>query len=135
MITNFTSIADAAVAVQDYLIDHGSEIPEDVRVRLRDLVGPTRSPVDTAVHSSEIIYARQSELPPELLKLGASLALVCEQYNFHGMAEDRRGSGIALALMRKAKVTPPRGVKYPEKDNDPAPKEDLLRKEEPAPAQ
>ena len=125
--TSYTSVSDAARAVQDYLMDHGSDVPEELRTKLRDLVGPTTSPVDTVVRGSELIYARRNEdLPDTLLELGAGLALVAQQYNFHGMADEDRGTKIALAFMRQANVAKPIGVSdYPDEDSDPEVKDEF----------
>ena len=118
--TSFTSVSEAARAVQDFLYDRDAAIPDELREKLRNLVGPTTSPVDTVVKGAELIYARRDQkLDAQLLELGAGLALVAQQYNFHGMAESDRGSKIALAFMRDAKVKQPHGVDYPDKDNDP----------------
>jgi len=118
--TTFTSISDAARAVQEFLYDRDAAIPDELREKLKALVGPTTSPVDTVVKGAEFIYARRDQnLAPELMELGAGLALVAQQYNFHGMAEEDRGSKIALAFMRDAKVKKTVGVDYPKKDEDP----------------
>lgn len=118
--TSFTSISDAARALQDFLYDRDAAIPDELREKLRSLVGPTTSPVDTVVKGAELIYARRDQkLAPELMELGAGLALVAQQYNFHGMAEEDRGSKIALAFMRDAKVKQQTGVDYPDKKDDP----------------
>jgi hypothetical protein len=132
--TSFDGVSDAARAVQDYLMDHGPDVPEELRTKLRSLVGPTTSPVDTVVRGSELIYARKDDLPDGLLELGAGLALVAQQYNFHGMAEDNRGNKLALAFLRDAKVSAPTGITYPKKDDDPEVK-DEFKVEAPAPEQ
>lgn len=124
---SFEGVSDAARAVQDYLMDHGSDVPVELRTKLRNLVGPTTSPVDTVVRGAELIYARKNDdLPDDLLELGAGLSLVAQQYNFHGMAEDDRGSKIALAFMRDAHIDKPVGVAdYPDADADPAVKDEF----------
>jgi hypothetical protein len=124
--TSFTSVSEAARAVQDFLYDRDAHIPDDLREKLRNLVGPTTSPVDTVVHGAEMIYARKDELSPELLELAAGLALVGQQYNFHGMANEDRGSKMALAFMRDAKVRKPVGIDYPKKETDPEPKSEFI---------
>jgi hypothetical protein len=124
--TSFTSVSEAARAVQDFLFDRDAALPDDLREKLRNLVGPTTSPVDTVVQGAEMMYARRDELAPEAQQLAAALALVAQQYNFHGMAEDNRGSKIALAMMRDSGVPKPTAVTYPTKKNDPEPKHEFL---------
>jgi hypothetical protein len=116
---SFTGVSDAALAIQDFLMDRTAELPEDVRTKLRALVGPTTSPVDAVVRGAELMYARRSELPPEAQELAAGLALIAQQYNFHGLAVEDRGSKIALAMLREAGVAAPTGITYPDPEDDP----------------
>ena len=128
---SFDGVSDAARAIQEFLFDRDSALPNDVRDKLKDLVGPTTSPVDAVVKGAEILYARRDELAAPALELAAGLAVVAEQYNFHGMAIENRGSKLAMTLMRDAKVKKPDGlVDYPDKADDPEPKEEFLLKEE-----
>ena len=129
--TSFTSVSEAARCVQEFLMDRDAALPDDVREKLKALVGPTSSPVDTVVRGSEIMYARREELAPEALALAGGLALLAEQYNFHGMAEEQRGSKMALAMMRDAKIKKPVGIEYPDKEKDPAPKAEYAPLPEP----
>lgn len=117
---SFTSVSEAARCIQDFLFDRDAALPDDLRETLRDLVGPSVSPVDSVVKGAELMYARKDELPAEAQELAAGLALLAQQYNFHGLATDNRGSRMALALMRDAKIKAPTGVSYPKKEDDPA---------------
>lgn len=126
----FTGIADAARAVQDFLFDRDAALPDDVREQLRNMVGPTTSPVDTVVNGAELLYARRDELAAPALELAAGLALIAEQYNFHGMAIDNRGSKLALGLMRQAKVKKPAILgDYPAAGDDPEPRDTYTKRE------
>jgi hypothetical protein len=133
--TSYTSVTEAAQAVQDFLIDHPTGMPDDVREQLRAMVGPMVSPVDTVVRGAELLYARSADIGAPAKRLAAALALVAHQYNFHGMAEDSRGSKIALGLMRDSNVDKPAGVEYPEKDKDPEPKPEYRPNVDEAPAE
>lgn len=121
---NFLSVSEAARAIQEFLYDREAGLPDDVREQLKELAGPTNSPVTTVTKGAELIYARRSELSEPVLLLGAGLALICEQFNFSSMATDHRGSLMALAMMRDAKVSKPAIIgDYPTEDNDPVPLE------------
>lgn len=129
---SFDGVADAARAIQDFLFDRDATLPDDVRNSLRELVGPTTSPVDAVVHGAKLLYARNAELSNEARELGAGLALMAAQYNFHSMAENDKGSRMALALMRDAGVKAPTGVRYPKQDSDPEPDAEFAPKSEAA---
>lgn len=120
--TSFNGVSDAARAIQDFLYDRDAAIPDELRTKLRNLVGPTTSPVDAVVQGAELIYARKADLDPDLLCLGAGLALIAQQYNFHSLAENDRGSKMALAMMRDGNIEQPTGMTYPDVENDPEPK-------------
>lgn len=122
----FTSVSDAARAVQEFLFDREAALPDELREKLKLLVGPATSPVDTVVQGAELMYARKKDLAPEALALAAGLALIAEQYNFHGMAQDNRGSRVALAMLRDAKARKPSLVEYPDAADDPEPKSDFM---------
>lgn len=122
----FSGIMEGARAVQDYLFTGAVGIPEDVNLMLRDLVGPTVSPVDTVVKTAEILYARKSEIDAEAAELASGLALLAETYNFHGLAIDERGSRMALALMRDNEIPAPIGIEYPDSSTDPMPQEEYV---------
>jgi len=126
---SFIGVSDAARAIQDFLFDRDAALPDAVREKLRDLVGPTASPVDAVVKGAEILYGRINDIEGQALKLGAGLALIAEQYNFHGMALEHRGSRIAQAFMREASITPPEGVTYPDKEDDPEVKSEYMTQE------
>lgn len=128
--TSFTGVTEAARAIQEFLFDRDAALPIEVRDQLKELVGPATSPVDAVVRGSEILYARRDELGAEAQALAAGLALVGQQFNFHGMAKDDRGTKMALGLMRDAKVRKPTGVDYPKKADDPEAKDEFKKKEE-----
>lgn len=93
-----TTPVEGLELLQDYLLDRPVETPEDVRQRLRDLVKPGVSAVVSSVEAAELIYARRDELAGPLLEIGAQLAAMCALYNFHGLAIDGRGAGMAAAI-------------------------------------
>lgn len=80
-------------------------IPDDVKERLTSLALDEPSPVRTTVEAAELIYARADELPVELIELGAQLATVAANFDFHGMRSDNnRGYAIAQTLRKKPGV-------------------------------
>jgi hypothetical protein len=99
---------EAKQALTDFFIDSTkaelNAIPEDIRTRLRSLIEPGMSPVESAVHMSEAIFARADNLPTELLAIGAETASMCASYNFHAMGSNGRGNGIAAALRQREGV-------------------------------
>ena len=96
--TAFTGIAEAALAIQDFMLDRPAALPDHARDQIRGLLGQTKSPVDAVVKAAEIIYANRQDMPPEALELGAALANVAELHGFHGMDENHRGSRMALVM-------------------------------------
>ena len=118
---HFSSVIAGVEALQEFLYDREEALPDDVRVELRRLSGPTTSPVDAVVKAAELIYARRADLQPKALALGAALAVLAESYNFHGLATDNRGTRMALSLMRDADVTKPVLIEYPDVTEDPDP--------------
>lgn len=98
---------DGKNAIIDFLIDSTkatlAALPEGVLDLLR-AIAYEPSPVRASADAAELIYARQDELPPELLAIGAELATMTATHNFHGMGIDGRGLGIAKALKAKEGV-------------------------------
>lgn len=104
--------------LQDYIINNGvADLPEEVGSKLRELIKPGNSPVVAAVDAAEIIYARREELKGDLLEIGAQLASMCAQNNFHGMGNDNRGTQMAMTIRTMKEVAskaPPTKVEPPE---------------------
>lgn len=115
----FTGIVEAACEIQEFLYDRSEALPADIREKLKEWTRPGSSPVDAVVNSAELLYARRDELDKETKELAAGLALIASQFNFHRMAENNRGSKLALTLMRMAQIKAPAGVKYHNKKDDP----------------
>lgn len=125
----FTSISEAACSIQEFLYDRAESLPADIRDRLKELTRPTSSPVDAVVKGAEMLYARKDEIDKDAKELGAALALMAEQYNFHGLAEDQRGSRIAGAFMREAKTKLPGSLKHQDKEKDVEPSSEFIKQE------
>ena len=98
MATNFEGIGDASTAVRNYLIKNEAKLPDHLKERLSNLTGTGASPVDLVVNFVEAVYANQKEFTKEAKELAASSAVVAETYNFHGMADEQRGSKISKIL-------------------------------------
>lgn len=107
-------------AVLQYLMGGPTGIPADVRKTLSELMGDGSNPAISTVEIAELIYARQDELPAELLSLGAELAVMTGILNYNGMGNEGRGYAIAKTLRSKP------GVKTR------APAESTLKAPEPA---
>lgn len=98
----FIGIAAAAAAIQDFMLDRSAAIPAGPRARIRELLGQTKSPVDAAVKTAEIIYANRDGLAAEVLELGAALAVFAESEGYHDLDKDSRGGRIAAVLRGQA---------------------------------
>lgn len=124
----FETIGDAKLAIMDFAAFHQNELPEDVRQDFRALV--SASPVDQIVKTGELLYARHNDCCPEASELAAGLIALATAHEWHGLAEDARGSKIVQALRRDLmlswplwilKQEPVPGFSWPEPESDPAP--------------
>lgn len=92
----FEGPVDGRLALDEFLDNRVAAVPGDVRTQLRDLVRRI-SPVETCVNAAELIYARRDDLPPELLDIGAALAVMASSHGFSA-GLDGRGARMALVL-------------------------------------
>lgn len=98
----------------------GINIPQDVRDILERYTFEEPSSAVACVQMAELIYARANELPPELLDIGAQMAIVCATWDFHGFrSNDNRGFAIAKSLRDRPGVTRP--IPAPSQLTPPAP--------------
>ena len=119
----FNGITEAADAVNEWFWTNKTTLPEVMVNKIQPLLGPTKSPVDLVVNTSESIYKNKGELDSEDLQLGASLSYFCYIWGFHGMDVDKRGAKMSLALRRDSGETAPEGIQWPAEETDPEPKE------------
>lgn len=121
---SFTGIAEAAVALNALYWSTRTTLDPAIAEKIEPLLGQTRSPVDAAVKSAEIIYANRAILEPEWLDMGAALAVVAELHGFHGMDVNSRGSLIGMVLRgQPVEVEPEAKSEFvlPEREPEPAP--------------
>jgi len=127
------SPADARTAIMDFMMDHGSDIPADMRKQIREL-SSSPSPVDQIVRTGEFLYARKDEVGPEGRTLAGGLCSYASLNGWHGMNENDRGGKIQQAMARENGEEPVYGRPWPEPDQDPEPKPEFVRVvEEPTP--
>lgn len=108
----FESLIDARNAIMDFRAAHGSDLPEHLSGRFRDL-SASPSPVDQIVGLAEFIYANRDQVTQPTLLLGAGLAAFATVNAWHGLVEDNRGDSI-LSNLRKDAGEIQRAVSAPE---------------------
>ena len=105
-----------------------SAIPADLLERFQQVAIGEGSPVQAAISASELIYANADELPTDLLVLGAELAAMCANWNFHGFGgENGRGYGIAKTIRGRPDVAAKVVPENKEPAKAPAPAENFVR--------
>lgn len=112
------SPVEGIAALQDYFLENGlGAVPEDTRAQFKEFIGPGQSPVQVAAGIAELVYARRDDLPPEILEIGAQLALLCQVHNLFGLGVDNRGAMIAgtiRSMNAVATEAPPAVIVPPE---------------------
>lgn len=93
----FGGITEAVDSLNEWFWSSKEELPEDVVSEIQPLLSMTRSPVDAAVQSTEVLYAHMAELDHEALAMLASLAELCQVWGYHQMDLEQRGYRIALS--------------------------------------
>lgn len=89
------------------LVYGGATMPADVAEKLGGWIN--ESPVVAAVNASKLIYARRTELSPEVMHVGAGFAMLTHVNGFHGMQGDDLGLRMYRALRRDAGDPKPTG--------------------------
>lgn len=100
----FRSPVDAVNGLMDFIIDRTAPLPNRLRDRLRETL-KERSPVKGMIRAIELVYSRdqrREDVPDEMLEWAAAAAVLAEEQGFHSMAEETRGSLIAMTLRRQA---------------------------------
>lgn len=119
---NFEGIADAANEVRNWIIRNEEKMPVHLQERLAGLTTTGISPVDLIVGFTEAVYANPKGFPAEAEDIAAGAAVLCENFGFHGMAVDGRGSKIAAVLDGKEVADAPEGkADFQKTPEDPAP--------------
>lgn len=90
--------------LQDFLMDRTAKTPDDVHEKLRQLTARETNNIYGSVQAAELIYARRDELPASLLEIGAQLATMCGEYNFHGLGAEGRGKAMAATIRKMPEV-------------------------------
>lgn len=106
--------------LQNYLIAHGTNLPEFTRDKVVEAVG-SPSPVDRIVKVAEALYAAQGQLNAAGLTICAQLAQFAAINAWHGMSIENRGGRMAQAMLRELGEAAPAGTDWPLAENDPTP--------------
>jgi hypothetical protein len=110
---------EALTAIQNFVADHASDLPEDVRALIITATSQP-SPVDTIVSVGELLYARRADLGNEARELAAGCISFAALNGWHGLALDGRGAKIVGALRRELGHDHPSG-EWPAAEDDPEP--------------
>jgi hypothetical protein len=120
-VSSFVGIADAADNIRKWIFLNEDTLPEHLSTRLKELSSLGTSPVDTLVKFVEMVYANPTEFDDTAKGIAAGAALVGEFYNFHGLADEHRGSLISQVLAGETVAA----------DQIPTPSDEYLPSEEP----
>lgn len=129
MIVFAENLVDALTGLQRFVMLEAAALPEHTREALLEAAGHP-SPVDRVVNSAEALYAAKADLSKEGRDTAARLAQFAAMNGWHGMAD--RGLKIAQAMQRIGGYAAPDGSAWPAADEDPAPLERFLPKDETA---
>lgn len=135
----FNQPEDAAKAIVDYIFDRRDPLPDDVREQLREFVTPGNPVTGGSVtfvvaYTAELAFARIDDLPRSFLALAASCTAYCAANRVDNLFGER-GAGILAALRRASGEAPPAGAAWPDRESDPEPRQQFVKRvEEPAPA-
>lgn len=126
----FSSIAEAADEIRDFVATNPQAIPSHVMPRVHGFTRTGSSPVDLLVTFVRAIYSNRDDkvVTPQALEIAAAAADLVDMNGFHGRIEGNAGR-IAQALRRDAGVPAPRGRGWPAKTSDPEPSADFLPQE------
>ncbi len=102
-----------------------SDYPDDIREKILSYLEPGKSVAFAVSEAAEMIFARKSDLPKRLIAVGATLATTAAYNRINNFADDngKRGQKIASALRRHSGERAPDGLSWPDKDDDPQPKD------------
>jgi hypothetical protein len=105
---HYEGIADAADEARTAVLSENG-LPPFVLDKLWSDTQTGSSPVNLVVHFAEAVYAAPSdEVSDECKQIATGCALLAEQYGFHGMNENSRGSKIAAVLDGHEVTDPPK---------------------------
>lgn len=93
----FEGIAAAADAVRPLVINRSAGLPQPIADKLVPMAGTGSSPVDLIVGFAEAVYSNPAA-KKAAKDIAGGCAVLAEQFGFHGMAEESRGSKIAAIL-------------------------------------
>lgn len=101
----FDNIAQAADETRTWIILNGEDLPPVTT----ELAKTGVSPVDLVVKFAEIVYTNQDSpsYTEEAKDIAAANAVLAEQYGFHGLNVDGRGTKIASVLLGNTVENPP----------------------------
>lgn len=123
-VENFT---DALSGLQRFIMEHAAALPVGTREQLLEFANHP-SPVERIVNTAEALYAIKPDLSKEGREITAQLAQFAAIHGFHGMGE--RGQQIAMAMNRIGGYAAPTGISWPEPEDDPAPLDRFLPRED-----
>lgn len=110
---------EARDALLDFIIDRTAPLPDDMRAKLRELLLQP-SPVAGTAEAVELLYARRADVPAEFVPIVADAASFCAEIGAHGLADDGRGTLIAL-VMRRDSGTLPEDAPFVAEGEEPVP--------------
>jgi hypothetical protein len=113
---SFNSIGEAVSALRAAVYSLPKNSNPELAKALMDAANEI-SPVVALANASEALYAYRDGLSPALLSLGAGLASLCAENDWHSIKDDR-GIGMVRALRRDAGDAAPSGS-WPKKTADP----------------
>jgi hypothetical protein len=100
----YDNIALAADETREWIILNQADLTESLISLTRTGV----SPVDLIVKFAETVYANEESFTDvEALEIAAADAALCEEFGYHGMNIDARGSKIASVLRGNTVENPP----------------------------
>lgn len=111
------NLADLGVAVQNFMMMRGGNLPENLRSAMLTALGAP-SPVERVVKTGELLYGSRDIINDEAKALCAQLISFAAMQGWNGLNDDNRGGRIVQAMRRELGEKAPNG-RWPKVPNDP----------------